>query len=110
MYYMRGISYNSLGYQDKAFADFNRCLAIDPAYTEALYYRGTLLANYYNKNAEALKDFTKAIQLNAQGKYFLNRSICYYKLGDSARAREDGQMAIQKGIALPENYRKLLNL
>src|SRR5207302_7497031 len=53
LYYMRAIGFNSLGEYDKAFADFNHCLFINPAYTEALYYRGTLLVNHYNRNAEA---------------------------------------------------------
>jgi hypothetical protein len=109
LYYMRAIAFNNLSQFERAFADFNRCLLIDPGYTEALYYRGTLLVNHYNKNAEALEDFTKAIQLNAQGKYYLNRSICYYKLGDMAHAKADGQMAMQKGVALPDNYRRILN-
>jgi tetratricopeptide (TPR) repeat protein len=110
LYYMRAIAFNSLNQVDRAFADFNHCLFINPAYTEALYYRGTLLVNHYNKNTEALKDFTKAIQLNAQGKYYLNRSICYYKLGDLVHAKADGQMAMQKGVVLPDNYRHILNL
>ena len=110
LYYMRAIAFNSLNEYDRAFADFNHCLFIDSGYTEALYYRGTLLVNHYNKNAEALRDFTKAIQLNAQGKYYLNRSICYYKMGDLANAKADGQMAMQKGAALPDNYRRILNL
>jgi hypothetical protein len=110
LYYMRAIAYNSLNQYDRAFADFNHCLYIDSGYTEALYYRGTLLVNHYNKNAEALNDFNRAIQLNPQGKYYLNRSICYFKLGDMANAKADGIMAKQKGIVLPDNYKRLLNL
>ena len=110
MYYMRGIAYNGINQYEKAFNDFNYCIYLDSNYAEALYNRGTLLVNYYRKYPEALKDFNKAIQNKAEGKYYLNRSICYYKLGDMVHAKADGQMAIQKGVALPDNYRRILNL
>jgi len=110
LYYMRAVAYNSLNQYDKAFGDFNHFLNINPGHPEALYYRGTLLANQYNKNAEAIDDFNKAIQLNPQGKYYLNRSICYFKLGDMAKAKADGLMAEQKGEVLPDHYKKILNL
>jgi len=110
LYYARAVAYNNLNQYDKAFADFNHFLYINPGHPEALYYRGTLLANQYNKNAEALNDFNKAIQLSPQGKYYFNRSICYFKLGDMAKAKADGLMAEQKGVVLPDHYKRILNL
>ena len=64
--------------------------------------------NHYKKYSEALADFNRAIQINPQGKYYLNRSICHYNLGDLAKARTDAEMASQKGVAIPENYRNTL--
>jgi len=108
MYKMRSVAYNSLKQYEKASADIEAWLAINPEDSEALYQRGTLLVNHYKKYSEALADFNRAIQINPQGKYYLNRSICHYNLGDLAKARTDAEMASQKGVAIPENYRNTL--
>ena len=109
MYYMRGIAFSSLKQYENALADFNACLSINRDDNEALYQRGALLVNHYQKYAEALADFDRAIQINPQGRYYLNRSICHYKLGELADAVADAQIASQKGVAIPENYRNMLN-
>ncbi|HYX49152.1 MAG TPA: hypothetical protein VE843_05390, partial [Ktedonobacteraceae bacterium] len=109
MYYMRGVAFSSLKQYENALADFNVCLSINRAHNEALYQRGTLLVNHYQKYAEALADFDRAIQISPQGRYYLNRSICHYKLGQLSNAVADAQVASQKGVAIPENYRNILN-
>jgi 4-amino-4-deoxy-L-arabinose transferase-like glycosyltransferase len=110
MHYMRANAYNSLQQYDKALEDFNACIYINPNDDEVLYLRGSLLVNQFQKYAAALEDFSKAIQLNPQGKYFLNRSICNYKMGNMANAKADAQTALQKGTIIPDNYRQALNL
>jgi len=110
MRYMRANAYNGLKQYENASEDFNACIVINPDDHEVLYLRGALRVNYFKKYDEALMDFNKAIQLSPQGKYYLNRSICYYKLGDMANAKTDAQMALQKGVAVPDNYRQALNL
>ena len=109
-YYMRGTLYANMNEFEKALADFNKSLSISPDYHQVLNNRGTLFLNYYKKYPEALADFNEAIRLSPQGNYYLNRSICYYKLGDIARAKADAEIALQKGIAIPGNYRQILNL
>jgi len=109
-YYLRGTLYASMNEIDKAFADFNKAVSISPDYHQALSNRGALLLNYYKKYPEALSDFNEAIRLNPQGNYFLNRSICYYRLGDITKAVADAQRALEKGTTIPDNYRKILNL
>jgi len=108
MYYMRGVAFSSLKQYENALADFNACLSINRADNEALFQRGTLLVNHYKKYAEALVDFDRAIQISPLGRYYLNRSICHYKLGELANAVADAQIASQKGVAIPENYRNIL--
>jgi 4-amino-4-deoxy-L-arabinose transferase-like glycosyltransferase len=108
-YFMRGVASSSLKQYENALADFNACLSINRADNEALYGRGTLLVNHYQKYAEALADFDRAIQIDPQGRYYLNRSICHYKLGELANAVADAQIASQKGVAIPENYQNILN-
>jgi tetratricopeptide (TPR) repeat protein len=108
MYYMRGVAFSSLKQYENALADFNSCLSINRTDNEALFQRGTLLVNHYKKYAEALVDFDRAIQISPLGRYYLNRSICHYKLGELADAVADAQIASQKGVAIPENYRNIL--
>ena len=109
-YFMRGVSYNSLQQFDKAFEDFTDCIEVDPNDDEVINARGSLSVNYYKKYPEAMNDFNRAIQINPKGNYYLNRSICYYKMGDLVKAKDDAQTAIQKGVNVMDSYRKLLNL
>jgi len=109
MYYMRGVAFSNLKQYENALADFNTCLSINPDDNEALYGRGTLLVNHYQKYAEALADFDRAIQINPQGRYYLNRSICHYKLGELSNAVADARIASQKGVTIPESYQSILN-
>jgi tetratricopeptide (TPR) repeat protein len=94
----------------KALNDFDSCISIKPDYDGALNNRGTVLVNSFQRYAEALIDFNKAISINPDGNYFLNRSVCNYRLGNTDRAKADAMMAAQKGVVIPDNYRKLLNL
>jgi len=109
-YYTKGAVYQRFNIPDSAIVYFNKCLEISPNTDFALNNRGSLLFNYYKKYNEALADFTKAIQLNPQGDYYLNRSYCYYQLGQVDLAKADVRVAIQKNIAIPENYKQLLKL
>ena len=109
MYSMRSVAYNGLKQYEKASADIEAWLAIEPEASEALFQRGTLLVNYYRKYSEALADFDRAIRNNPQGKYFLNRSICHYKQGDMANAIADAQTAEERGVKIPDNYKNILH-
>jgi hypothetical protein len=109
-YLTKGIVYSRLNDSENAFANLNKTIALNPNSDMALSLRGTLFVNNYQKFAEALSDFNKAIQLNPKGEYFLNRSICYYRLGNMEKAKADAQTALQKGTVVPQNYRSLLNL
>jgi len=109
-YYVKGESYRRLKVPDSALIYLNKCLEISPNADFALDTRGSLLVNDYQKYNEALVDFNKAILLNPNGNYFLNRSICYYKLGQVDKAKADAIVAIQKNITVQQNYRQILGL
>jgi tetratricopeptide (TPR) repeat protein len=111
-YAIRGASYVRLNDDPgKALADLNKSLSLKPDNEFALDNRGTLFYNSFQKYTEAVVDFTKAISINPQqGSYYLNRSYCYYRLGDIAKAKSDAQIALQKGMTMPDSYRKSLNL
>jgi len=109
-YDIRGTAYVRLNEPEKAFADFSKCISLKPDDHHSYSNRGSLLVNYYKKYTEALADFNKAIQINPQGVYYLNRSICYYRMGYIEKAKTDAQMALQKGVTLPDDYRRVFNL
>jgi len=109
-YYTKGAVYQRFNIPDSAILYFDKCLEISPNTDFALNNRGSLLFNYYKKYNEAMADFTKAIQINPQGDYYLNRSYCYYQLGQVDLAKADVRVAIQKNITIPDNYKQLLKL
>lgn len=98
-----------LNHPDEALADLDMCIKLKPDDDISLNNRGTIL---YNKKrySEAQMDYSKAIELNPKGSYYLNRSFCYFELGDLARAKTDAQMALQKGIAVDTSYLRSVNL
>jgi len=109
-YYTRGMVYMRNGELEKAFEEYNICIELFPDYHDALNSRGAILVNHYQRFNDALQDFNKAIQVSPKGEYYLNRSVCYYKLGDVAQSKADALMAQQRGIILPENLKQVLNL
>ena len=109
-YYTKGAVYMRFNMPDSSIMYFNKCLEIDPNTDFALNNRGSLLFNHYKKYREAMADFTKAIQINPQGDYFLNRSYCHYQLGEIELAKNDARTAMQKKIAVPDSYKQLLKL
>ena len=107
-YYTKAVAYMRSNKPDSALVNFDKSLAIKPNAENVLNNRGSLLFNSFQRYNEALIDFTKAIEINPQGEYFYHRSLCYYKLGDLARARADAAIATQKGIVLPDSYKPML--
>jgi protein O-mannosyl-transferase len=109
-HYSRGLANMGLGNMELALKDLSACLLINPDYHEALNSRGAILVNQYNQYDKALIDFNRAILLFPKGDYYLNRSVCYYKMGDIARSRTDAIAARENGKAIPEQLKNLLNL
>lgn len=109
-YYGKGAALQRLNAPDSALVYLNKCLEMAPNTDFALNSRGSLLYNYYKRYKEAMADFTKAIQINPQGDYYLNRSLCHYSLGELVQAKTDANKAIELGKQIPDNYRKMINL
>jgi len=109
-YYTKGAVYLRFNMPDSALKYLNKCLEINPNTDFALNNRGSILFNAYQKYNEALDDFNKAIRINPSGDYFLNRSYCYYRLNQFDKAKADAITAMQKGMAIPDNYRQILKL
>jgi tetratricopeptide (TPR) repeat protein len=109
-FYTKGVVYMRFNNPDSALFWFNKSIAINPNADWVLNNRGSLLFNNFQRYNEALADFTKAIGLNPQGEYFYHRSLCYFKIGDVAKAKSDALTAIEKGALLPQQYKEMLQL
>lgn len=105
--YMLGYSYYHSANYKKAVSSFSRLVSLKPGETSAYYYRGKAKAILANEtkgmaNAEreklllaSIRDFTKAIELNADDvKFYQNRAIAYRDYG------------VLKGQKIPKLYDK----
>jgi len=109
-YYTRGVVYHRAHQPDKALADLNKCLSLDATIDWGFSYRAFILFNSFKKYAEALSDYNRAIELSPQANHYLNRSYCYYYLGDKINAKRDAQTAVAMGAYLPDEYKKAIGL
>jgi len=109
-FYTKGIVYMRLNKPDSALIWFNKSLTINPTVDAVLNNRGSLYFNNFQRYNEALMDFTKAIAINPKGEYFYHRSLCYYRLGDMAKAKSDALIATQNGMLIPDSYKTMLQL
>jgi len=107
-YYTRGVIYSRRNQPDKALEDLNKCLSLNASIDWGFSYRGFILFNSFKRYSEALSDYSKAIELNPQANHYLNRSYCYYYLGDLINAKKDAQTAVAMGATLTDEYRKAI--
>jgi tetratricopeptide (TPR) repeat protein len=94
-YNNRGLAYDDQGDLDKAFADYNKAIELDPA--DATTYNNRGLA-YYNQGDldKAIADYNKAISLDPQmAAAYNNRGFAYYNQGDLDKAIADYNKAIE---------------
>ncbi len=109
-HYTKGVAYDRLNEPEKAIAVLEKCIIINPNDDQTMNMLGSILVNRTQKYKEALALFDKAIVINPAGVYYMNRSICYYKMEDIPKARFDAETAIQKGIAIPNDYLRTLDI
>jgi tetratricopeptide (TPR) repeat protein len=79
---------------DRAIADFNQALLLNPKYAEAFYNRGIA---YYDKKEydRAIADYNQALLLNPKdAEAFNNRGIAYELKGDKVKAIESYRQAL----------------
>ena len=99
----RAKTYEALGKRELATKDWDRLIDLKPVFTLRLHYisRGE---NYYAQghNERALKDFTKAIELNRdylyEGDPYFRRSLVYETLQQPDKSDADAAEACRLGV------------
>lgn len=95
-YNNRGVEYRAKGNGDRAVADYNDAMRINPAYAEPYYNRGNF---YFDKNDydRAILDYNEAIRLNPEcANCFDNRGAArFFKGGDDNNVIADFTEAIR---------------
>ena len=109
-YDIRATCYFKFNEPAKALADYDKCISIKPDDHRSYSNRGSILMNSFQKYNEALNEFNKAISIQPVNYYFLNRSICYYKMNNIVKAREDAITAMQLGTVVTDAYKANLQL
>jgi len=109
-YDARATCYYKLNDPAKALADYEKCISLDPNDHRSYHNKAVILMNSFQKYNEALVAFNQAINMQQVNYYFLNRSICYFKVNDIARAREDALRARELGSVLTDAYKTSLQI
>src|SRR5262245_35486617 len=74
VYHLRGICLSLLGQPDRALEDFDRALALNPRYVDALVHRGVILVER-GRTAEADASFQRAAALGQAGANGFSRPV-----------------------------------
>lgn len=100
-YNQRGIIYTKLGFLDKALGDFSNAIMTSPRPDFSYYVNRGVVHAKRKGFAQAVKDYTTAVQLNPySADAYRNRGIAYKKMGLIEEAGRDFKKAagIQPGI------------
>src|SRR5262249_18904646 len=94
-YYKRGDFWSDKDEVDKALADYNKAIEIDPNYAKAYDGRAGVLADK-GETERALADYNKAIELDPKDPQFWhNRGLLYKSEEDFEKALADFDQAIK---------------
>ncbi|HKC35713.1 MAG TPA: hypothetical protein VKB95_06610 [Chitinophagaceae bacterium] len=109
-YDIRATCYYKMNEPAKALADYDKCIEIKPDDHRSYNNKGSILMNSFQNPNEAMAAFNKAISIQPVNYYFLNRSICYFKMNEIAKAREDALRAQQLGTVVTDAYKVSLQI
>ena len=100
LYYNRGVEYAAKGECDRAIADYNEAIRLDPKYVLAYNKRGDCYMRQ-GSNFRALEDYAKATELDpTDSRAYKNRGEAYENLGQLDRALE----AYNEAVRIDPNY------
>jgi lipoprotein NlpI len=111
-YYSRGITYDAKGDNDRAIADFDQVIRLDPKDVDAYFNRGKA---YHGKGDDdlAIADYNQAIRLEPKAdRVFFARGLAYFAKGDNHNAIADYTKFLQLDPKSAEGYltRGVVNL
>ncbi|MFM8949446.1 MAG: tetratricopeptide repeat protein [Bacteroidota bacterium] len=93
--YGRGLWYQEHDHYDKAIQDYTTIIKINPRNKSAHFNLGYLHQVYLKVYAEAVKHFTRAIEVDTKyAEAYLNRGLCYESMGNINAAKKDYEMAL----------------
>ena len=94
-YYSRGLAYYDKGDDDRAIAEYNEAIRLDPKFAYAYSNRG-LAYDHKGDLDRAGPDYNEAIRLDPKyAQAYFNRGNAYYQKGDDDRAIADYSEAIR---------------
>ena len=103
-YYNRGAAYQTKGDYDRAIADYDQVIRLNPEAVRAYNNRGVAY-NAKGDHHRAIADYDQAIRLNPENdKSYNNRGVTYQRKGDHDRAIADYDQAIRLNPELAKAY------
>lgn len=94
IYGKRGMAYFSRSEYQRAIADFDRALALDPAYASAYLLRGIAFSSL-NEYQNAIENFDRALAPDSRNTFaYAHRAIAYRKLKNYEQAIADFDYAL----------------
>jgi tetratricopeptide (TPR) repeat protein len=100
----RGMAYAQKGESQKAFAEYETALQLDPKNGGAYFQRALLKSNLADIDG-AIPDYDKVLELNpSDASAYRNRGILYYRKREYARALADHEKSISLGNTTSQAY------
>ena len=107
-YYNRGVEELEKGQYDRAIADYNKALKLNPKSYKAYLGKGVVYSSK-GQYDRAIADFNKAIKLNPRyGEAYNNRAVAYYAKKEYDKAWEDVRKAQSLGCKVHPKFLEML--
>jgi tetratricopeptide (TPR) repeat protein len=101
-YYNRGNAYDDKGDHDRAIADYDQSIRLNPQDAKP-YYNRAIAYEAKGDHDRAIADYAQAIGLNPQSAdAYYNRGVAYFKKGDYDRAISDLDQYIRLAPSAPD--------
>lgn len=108
-YKNRALVYVELSKDQLALNDFQKYLEFSPNEAGVINMVGLCYRNL-GKYSEGLKEINKAIAIEKDPRFYLNRAYCYRGLNNIAAARADAIFAKQNGVELDASFASSLGI